>query len=78
LFHLIPGDPGSWYKATTLHKFVAIGHVRAIPQTPLQVEDVICGHVETRQISILMRYLKAWRTQPINSPSQTLFPVKGI
>jgi hypothetical protein len=40
---------------------MAIGHVRAMPQAPLLIEDVTCGHIGSRQISILMRYLEDWR-----------------
>ena len=41
--------------ATALHRVVAISHMRAMPQTPPNVEDMTCGHVCSRQISILMR-----------------------
>ena len=64
--------------SSILHNSVVISHVRAMPQAPPQVEDVTCGHIGSRQISILMRYLKAWRAQPISFPSQTLLPAKGI
>ena len=66
-----PGDPEEtvealpvpWYQAlvisTALHKFVAISHVKETFQAPPHVEDMTCGHIGSRQISILMRYLKA-------------------
>ena len=44
-----------------LHRSVAISHIRAIPQTPPQIEDMTTDHIASRQISILMRHLKVWR-----------------
>ena len=39
------------------HWFVAICHVRAMPEAPPHVENVTYGNIGSRQISILMRYL---------------------
>jgi hypothetical protein len=38
------------------------------PQAPPHVEDVICGYIGSRQISILMRYLKAWKLSFPDTP----------
>jgi hypothetical protein len=57
-----PWTPGSSEEATSYHRFVAISHVRTMPQTPPQEENVTCSHVASRQISILIMYVKAWRT----------------
>ena len=51
------------------HRFVAISHVRAMLQASPHIKDVTSGHIGSRQISILMMYLKAWRTEPIGFPS---------
>jgi hypothetical protein len=48
--------------AVAFHTFVAISHMRATPQAPPQIVDMACGHVDSRQISILIMYLKSWRT----------------
>jgi hypothetical protein len=40
------------------HRFVPISHLGATLQAPPQVEDLKCGHIGSRQISIFMRYLK--------------------
>ena len=45
--------------AESPHIFVAISHMRAMSQASPQVEDMTCGHIGSRQISILMRYLEA-------------------
>ena len=48
--------------AESPHIFVAISYMRAMPQASPQVEDVTCGHMGSRQISILMRYLEGRRS----------------
>jgi hypothetical protein len=71
--------PDSWHEAATLYRFVAISNIGAMPQTLPQVEDLIFGHITSRQTSILMRYLKAWRTQtllPRHSSMQKVFNLK--
>jgi hypothetical protein len=62
--------PGSWHETKALHRFVTISLIRAKPQAPLNVEDITTGQVSSRQISILMRYLKVSRLSQI-----TLLPV---
>jgi hypothetical protein len=47
-------------------------------QAPPQIEDMTTHHVASRQISILMRYLKAWYLSQLSSLSQTLLPAKDI
>jgi hypothetical protein len=50
-------------------------------QDPPQVKDVTTGHVASRQISILMRYLNAWRLSqyiplPRHSSLQNVFNLR--
>ena len=59
-FHLFLGTR-SLSLATVPFRFVAISHVRATPQIPFHAKDVNCSHIGSRQISILMRYIQAWR-----------------
>jgi hypothetical protein len=46
-----------------------------MPQTPPQVEDMTTDHISSRQISILMRYLRPEGLSKLSSP-QTLLPAK--
>ena len=51
-----------WHQAPVTaapHRFVAISHVRTMPQAPPHVEDMTYSHIGSSPISILMRYLKA-------------------
>jgi len=54
--------------AAAPHRFAAISHVRATPQAPPQAEEMITGDIGSRQISILMRYLKANETSFPDTP----------
>jgi hypothetical protein len=47
------------YEAASLQNSVDISHIREMPQAPPQVEDMTTDHVASRQISVLMRDIKA-------------------
>jgi hypothetical protein len=47
-----------------------MSHIREMLQAPPQVEDMTCGQVASRQISILMWFLKAWRLSQLSYPSR--------
>jgi hypothetical protein len=61
----VGGSPVPGHQALSLataplpHRFVAISHIWVTFQAFPQVKDMTCGHIGSRQISILMRYLKA-------------------
>jgi len=74
---LTPMKPGRLL-ATAHHRSVATSHLRAMPHSPPQVEAMTTGHGASGQISIIMRYLKAWRLSqkpflPRHSSMQNLF-----
>jgi hypothetical protein len=58
---------------------VATSHLKTRPQTPPLAEDMTSGHIGSRQISILMRYIKAWRAYPISFflANKIFLPAKG-
>ena len=78
-----PGDPEGMvgvlpvpgHKAAALHRFVAFSHIRAMPQDSLQVEDLTCGQVSSRQI-----YEVPKSPEDLGNDlfSQTLLPTKSI
>lgn len=56
-FRLIPGHQAP-VTSHSPHRFVAVSHIRAMPQAPPQVEDRTYSHVGSRQISIYNEVLK--------------------